>query len=332
MARTSRKHVLPTNVKTTNILTRVFYTGIYARLSIADRSKDNMNSIETQIELLRHYVQNRPGLQLHRVYCDNGSSGINFMRPEWNRMIEDVKAGKINCIIVKDLSRLGRDYIEVGNYIDNIFPLLGVRFIAVNDNYDSDDLNCCRESLRIALKNLINSFYAKDISKKVSTSSSLKQRKGEYQGAHPPYGYIYSLMGTHKLIVDEEASLIVKQIFEWCLEGYTDSKIAGMLNHIGIATPSEHYYKLGLIHSERYSGNKQWQVSTIKRIIDNQVYLGCMVRGKSKESLYDNIPRHNTPQSEWIIVPNTQEAIIREELYRKVQLIRNERKKIRKEV
>ncbi len=327
MARTSRKQVLPATANSINILTRIFYTGIYARLSIADRGKDNMNSIETQIELLRNYVQNRPYLQLHKVYCDNGSSGINFERPEWNRLIEDVKSGKINCIIVKDLSRLGRDYIEVGNYIDNIFPLLGVRFIAVNDNYDSDDLNCCRESLRIALKNLINSFYAKDISKKVSTSSSLKQRKGEYQGAHPPYGYIYSSEGTHKLMVDKEASLIVKQIFEWSLEGYTDSKIAGMLNDMGIATPREHYYKLGLIHSERYSGNKHWQVSAIKRIIENQVYLGCMVRGKSKESLYDNIPRHKMPKSEWIIVPNTQEAIINEELYRKVQFVRNERKR-----
>jgi len=303
-----------------------FYTAIYARLSIADSGKDNKESIGIQIDLLRYYVNSRPYLHLDSVYCDNGFSGTNFERPEWNRLIEDVKAGKINCILVKDLSRLGRDYIETGHYLDHIFPLLGVRFIAINDNYDSEDPNCYKESFRISLKNLVNNFYAKDISKKVSTSSYLKQKKGEYQGAHPPYGYLFSEEGTHKLVIDKGVAPVVKLIFQWCIVGYSDSEIANMLNNRGVSTPRTHYYELGLIHSDRYAVNKKWQNSTIKRITENKVYLGCMVRGKSKESLYDNIKRHDTHESEWIIVLNTQEAIIHEEVFQTVQSIRNERK------
>ena len=322
MARTSRKQEMPPN---TSYEPKLFHTAIYARLSVMDSGKANGDCIETQINLLQHYVKERPYLQLDMVYCDNGFTGTNFRRPEWNRLIEDVKKDKINCIIVKDLSRLGRDYIETGNYLDNIFPLLGVRFIAVNDNYDTDNINGYRDSLRIALKNIVNNFYAKDISKKVSSSSHLKQIKGEYQGAHPPFGYLFSEEGTHKLVIDKEAAQVVKQIFQWMIEGYSDSKISRKLNEMGVSTPRMHYYELGLIHAQKYADKMIWHHSAIKRIAENQVYLGYMVRGKSQKSLYDNIPRREIPKVEWIIVPNTQEAIISQEIFNQVQYIRLER-------
>ena len=324
MARTSRFRETPQN---TVFEPNLFHTAIYARLSVMDSGNANGDCIETQINLLQHYVKERPYLQLEMVYCDNGFTGTNFRRPEWNRLIADVKTGKINCIIVKDLSRLGRDYIETGNYLDNIFPLLGVRFIAVNDNYDTDNANGYRDSLRIALKNIVNNFYAKDISKKVSSSSHLKQMKGEYQGAHPPFGYLFSEEGTHKLIVDEEAAQVVTQIFQWIIESYSDSKISKKLNEMGISTPRMHYYELGLIHAQKYAEKKIWHHSAIKRIAENQVYLGYMVRGKSQESLYDNMPRRDIPEVEWIVVPNTHEAIISLEIFNKVQDIRMKRKR-----
>jgi DNA invertase Pin-like site-specific DNA recombinase len=313
-----------------NVINRINRTAIYARLSIMDNGRDKYgspkDSLETQIEYLKNYIKNHPDLNLAGIYSDNGYSGTNFIRPEWERLMEDINSGNINCIIVKDLSRLGRDYIDTGSYLEQIFPVLGVRFISVNDNYDSSSSNFETDSLCIAMKNVLNSYYVKDISKKVSAAAHLKQKKGEYQGAHPPYGYLYSEEGSCKLIPDQITAPVVKQIFEWCAAGYSDSRIVKILDDREILTPNAYFYKKDFIHSEKYEAIRQWQRSTIRRITVNQVYTGCMVRGKSEESLYDGLVRQELPKEKWIIVPDTHEAIISEELFKTVQLLREERK------
>lgn len=321
MARTSRKSIASTSI------TKQFDTAIYARLSLVDNGKNKGDSIKTQIDLLIQYIKDNPELQLVRIYCDNGYSGTNFKRPEWNALLADIKMRKINCILVKDLSRIGRDYIETGNYLECLFPSMGVRILAINDYYDSCSTNYGKDSLRIALKNVVNNYYAKDISKKIATTTYIKQRKGDYQGAHPPYGYIYSKEGTHKLVIDKETEGVVVQIFEWSMKGFTDNQIVHMLNNKGVSTPRRHYYELGILHSNKYAENKLWYHSSVSRILENPVYTGCMVRGKSKESFYNNIKRYDRIESEWIVVPDKHDAIISKEDFEEVNALRKERSK-----
>lgn len=325
VARKSRRN-LDTN---TNMINKQYRTAIYIRLSLEDSRKDCGESIENQMEYLKSYIKDTVDLRLEQIYCDNGFTGTNFQRPEWNRLMEDVKNGKINCILVKDLSRVGRDYIETGEYLETIFPALSVRFISVNDKYDSNNPNCMKESIRITLINLMNSLYAKDISRKVSATLNIKLQRGDYQGSHPPYGYLFSEEGNHKLIIDEEASEIVRQIFIWKVNEYSDSEIAKELNQRRISTPNVHFYKLGLIQSERYNQKMYWHNSTIKRITENQVYIGNIIRGKSKESLYHNIAYHEVPKTEWTIVKHMHEAIISEAMFQTVQQIRMNVRKCR---
>jgi site-specific DNA recombinase len=177
-------------------------------------------------------------LQIYSIYTDNGEKGTNFDRPEFNRLMDDVKAGRVNCIVVKDLSRFGRDYLETGNYLEKIFPFLGVRFISINDNYDSFNPENSNEGLIISLKNLLNDVYTKDISKKIISTFRERQSKGEFLGAHVPYGYSRPDDGTYKLVVDEEAALVIRQIYQWKVEGLSDTAIARRLNDMGIPSPS----------------------------------------------------------------------------------------------
>ena len=189
MARKSRRQSLIAQ-KETVTQEKVFKTGLYVRLSIEDvRDRKDSDSIENQTYLLKQFVEERPFLQIYSIYTDNGEKGTNFDRPEFNRLMDDVKAGRVNCIVVKDLSRFGRDYLETGNYLEKIFPFLGVRFISINDNYDSFNPENSNEGLIISLKNLLNDVYTKDISKKIISTFRERQSKGEFLGAHVPYGY-----------------------------------------------------------------------------------------------------------------------------------------------
>ncbi len=298
---------------------RSYNTAVYARLSVEDGGRSKEESIENQVEFLKAYLRDKTELTLAGIYRDNGYSGTGFLRPGWNRLMEEVRAGRVNCILVKDLSRFGRNYIETGDYLEHIFPLLGVRFIAVNDRYDSSNREAGSDGMGIAVKNLVNDYYAREISCKVSAAARMKQKKGEYQGSHPPYGYLYSAEGTHRLVIDEETAPVIKQIFNLLLEGYSSSRAADFLNGSGILSPSCYFYRLGYLHSERYADEKPWGVSTIGKIAANQVYLGHTVRGKTLESLCCGIPRHSIPEEERIIIPNTHEALISEELFHKVR-------------
>ena len=192
---------------------RIFRTALYVRLSIMDtRDRKDSESLQTQIDYLCEYIAKHPDLELYDCYRDNGETGTNFERPGFQRMMEDVKAGRVDCIIVKDLSRFGRDFLETGNFLEKVLPFMGVRFISVNDNYDSIRADS-GEAMTIALKNLMNDIYAKDISQRVYSALDTKKRSGEFIGNFAAYGYVKSPEDRHKLVVEPEAAEVVKRIF-----------------------------------------------------------------------------------------------------------------------
>ena len=218
-----------------NTETKIWNATLYLRLSRDDGDKEESNSITGQRELLRDFIRTRPELREYAVRIDDGFTGSNFDRPSFKKMLEDVKAGCTNCIIVKDLSRFGQNYLDAGEYIEKIFLFLGVRFIAVNDNYDSFGGKNASDELVIPFKNLINEAYCRDISVKVRTQLEVKRKSGQYIDAFAVYGYLKDEADKNHLIVDEYAADIVRDIFSWKLEGMSPQDIASRLNHNGVS-------------------------------------------------------------------------------------------------
>ena len=300
---------------------RIFRTALYVRLSIMDtRDRKDSESLQTQIDYLCGYIAKHPDLELYDCYRDNGETGTNFERPGFQRMMEDVKAGRVDCIIVKDLSRFGRDFLETGNFLEKVLPFMGVRFISVNDNYDSIRADS-GEAMTIALKNLMNDIYAKDISQKVYSALDTKKRSGEFIGNFAVYGYVKSPEDRHKLVVEPEAAEVVKRIFRMKKDGMSNAAIARTLTAEQIPNPNYHRYLQGVVFTKRFSENSPWQTQTVKHILENPVYLGHMVQGKKITKLHAGQKQKIMPPSEWIIVPNTHEAIIEQELFDAVQAI-----------
>ncbi len=223
-----------------NTETKIWNATLYLRLSRDDGDKEESNSITGQRELLRDFIRTRPELREYAVRIDDGFTGSNFERPSFKKMLEDVKAGRTNCIIVKDLSRFGRNYLDAGEYIEKIFPFLGVRFIAVNDNYDSLGGKNASDELIIPFKNLINEAYCRDISVKVRTQLEVKRKSGQYIGAFAVYGYLKDETDKNRLVADEYAADVVRDIFKWKLEGMSPQDIAARLNHSGIIDRDEY--------------------------------------------------------------------------------------------
>ena len=327
MARKSRRQSVIATQETV-VSEKAFKVGIYVRLSVEDtRDRKDSDSIHNQTHMLKLFVEERPYLKIYSIYTDNGETGTNFDRPEFNRMMDDVKAGKINCIVVKDLSRFGRDYLETGNYLEKIFPFLGVRFISINDNYDSFNPENTNEGLIISLKNLLNDVYTKDISKKIITSFKERQSKGEFLGAHVPYGYARPNDGTYTLVVDEEAAAVIRQIYKWKLEGLSDAVIARRLNDMKIPSPSKHKLNKGEWKSDRYK-ESVWQRIAIKAITENEVYLGHKIYGKIQASLYEGKKKSRMPRDQWTIIENDHEPIIDQESF---DIVHNKRVLINEE-
>lgn len=319
MARVSRKSNTVKHQKDNAL--ELFYTGIYLRLSVEDNGKKDADSIENQKKLLLEYVSARSYLLLKDIYIDNGYTGTDFERPEFNRMLKDAQSGKINCIVVKDLSRLGRNYVEAGNYIEKIFPFLGLRFIAVNDSYDSGSLTSGDE-LGASLKNVVNDVYAKDISRKVGTAMKQKRLQGEYIGNYAPYGYLKDPKDKNHLIVDPETSPIVTEIFEMRAEGDGIGTIARKLNERGILSPGRLRYERGIITNNNKKGKELlWNRHVITDLLRNVVYIGNLAQGRSLSCLHKGIPFHRTDKSEWDFVENTHEPIISVDLWERVQEI-----------
>lgn len=325
MARTSRRTNKFAPAQTAETV-KIWNTALYGRLSIMDtRDRKESESLETQMELMKNYIRGKAEFSLIDCYRDNGETGTNFQRPDFMRMMDDVRAGKINCIIVKDLSRFGRDFLETGNFLERILPFLGVRFISINDNYDSETAGS-GDILSVALKNLMNDIYAKDISAKVYSALDTKKKKGEFIGNFAAYGYIKSPEDKHKLIIDEEAAPIIRRIFQMKDDGTGTNAIARTLTAEGIPNPSNHRYRQGVIYTERFAEIRPWGDAAVKGILQNPVYLGHMVQGKKITKLHENQPQKRMSPSEWIVVENTHPAIIEQAQFDRVQTLISEKK------
>lgn len=298
-----------------------YKTAVYVRLSTEDLDED---TLDNQIYLLKSFVGEKTDMVLVDIYADNGFSGTNFERPEFTRLMNDVKTGKVNCIVVKDLSRLGRNYIETGNLIENVFPFLNVRFIAVTDNFDTNEGGGV-ENMVASFKNLVNDVYAKDISRKIITAFRTKQKNGEYIGLVAPYGYLKSAENKNKFVIDEKTAPAVKKIFELYAGGYGLDRIARIMNESDYDCPRKYRYSIGITKSDRYK-NSKWGRTTINTILTNRAYIGDMVQGKVKQELCNNIVMHYTNKDDWIVVEGTHEAIIERNLFFEVQDILEKKK------
>lgn len=318
MARKSRKNtgaVIEAPVQISNF----FPTAIYVRLSIENSGKDDDgDSIANQISFCKAYLAEHTDLKLYDIYEDNGEKGTNFDRPEFKRMMDDIRSGKVKCVLVKDLSRFGRDYIEAGEYLEKIFPFMGIRFISITDGYDSLNCDDAESALMIPLKNMINDVYAKDISRKIITSFRARQEKGEFLPAFAPYGYVKSKEVAYRYEIDQETAPYVRMIFEWKAEGVSHNEICKRLNDMGAVTPARRKVDLGIWRAEKYK-HTVWHGRTIIDIMKNPTYTGCIVYGRIPKSLYEGIKMHRAPEEEWRYVPDAHEPIVSQELFDKVQ-------------
>lgn len=322
MARTSKRYV---EAKKEQKERSIYKAAIYTRLS-NDRTEEwraKSSSIETQVLACKEYALNE-NIEIVSIYTDYEYSGTNFDRPEFQQMMADIKSRRINCIIIRDLSRLGREYLEMGRLIDKVFPFLGVRFISVSDKVDTIKEIDSKKSFEVTLKNIINDMYAKDISVKVKTSKHNRARNGYFIGSVPPFGYkVLKLKEGQKLEVDENVSHIVKEIFKLSLAGKSQYDVTRYLNEKGYTTAMT-YYKTGRLYREE--GDSEWYVGTVSKLLTNVVYTGTLVQGVKQQNLAKGVKQHYVNEEEHIVAPNAHEAIISKEDYEELQRIRKERK------
>lgn len=294
----------------------LFNVALYIRLSREDGDKAESDSIVNQRKLLADYLKGRDDFVVYDTYIDDGFSGTNFRRPAFQRMIADIEAGEVNCVVVKDLSRFGRDYIDTGKYLERYFPEKNVRFISLTDNIDSDKQ---AYDMLLPIKNIFNEQYARDISRKIHASIQTKQKAGEFIGAFAAYGYQKSPADKNKLIIDEYAADVVRKIFSLYIRGCGKYSIAHMLNKEGIACPSEYKALNGANYKNhnRLESTKYWTYSTINQLLRNEVYIGNMVQGRKSQRMRSR--QKAKPREDWTVVAGTHEAIIDRETWEKTQ-------------
>jgi len=317
---------------------RIYSAGSYARLSKddfhsmsvrGDQPSPNSyesNSITSQKELIRQYVENKPDIHIVNEYEDDGYTGLNFERPGFKAMLDDIQKGIINCVIVKDFSRLGRDHIETGKYLKKMFPRLNIRFVSINDDYDSLGQMRQSDNIMMPFKNLMNDNYSRDISVKVRSHLEVKQKNGEFTGAFAVYGYKKEWNEKYrcnKLVIDEYASAIVYEMFIMILQGYSLQGIAAYLNEHGILSPLEYKKHTGSRFNTEFKVNAKarWTAVAVRRIVTNEVYTGTLVQGKVEKTNYKVSDRIQKPKEEWRRVPNAHEAIVDKEMFNLVQNI-----------
>ena len=309
---------------------KIWAVAQYIRLSQEDNDtgidKQESNSITSQKALLNEFIEEHDDLIVYDTYVDDGYTGTDFNRPGFQRLLEDMRKGNINCVLVKDLSRLGRNYIEVGNYIEQIFPLFNVRFIAINDSVDSFKNPMSSNTILVPFKNLINDEYARDTSIKIKSALNGRKKKGEFIGAFPSYGYVKDKQDKHKLVIDKESAEIVRKIFEWKVnEGLGNLSICHRLNDMGVLNPTG-YKKKKL--NQNYSNSKMkqedysWCPSTVRNILKNDVYIGNVTQGKRKVKSYKIHKVEQVPEDEWVTVENMHEPIIDKKIFNKAQRLR----------
>lgn len=329
MARTAKRY-LEQSVQATSGGVVHYNVGIYSRLSV-DHDDKKSESIENQVEIIKQFMcfNNKSGnkkmeLVMHDTYIDRGVSGASFKRSGFERLMEDVRNHSINCIIVKDLSRFGRDYLETGNYIEKILPFLGVRFIAVTDGFDSMSENASDGRLAMNIKNLVNDMYAKDISKRVAIARKMSAERGSFNGSIAPYGYeVVNENGIRKLCIIKECAQVIQQIFDNYHKGKSYNEIIEWLYENKIHRISD-FNQYGSVHCKHGEVLHQWSPSVIRKMLCNQVYIGMLVQCKSSSRLYEGqMGVRKAGEDEWVIAENSHEAIIDKELFDRIQCALN---------
>ena len=319
MARTANRRMKseeqPLNKESINS----FQTAIYARIS-RDKKEKPSDSIENQIALCESFIQKSEDFSLVGIYKDIAKTGTDFERPDFENLMDEVRMGKVNCIVVKDLSRFGRNYTELGNFIEKIFPFLGVRFVAVNDNLDTFHMDDPNKSLEVILKNIVNETYATDISKKVSSSHQMRIKQGGFICGAAPYGYVARKDedGIRRLYPDENTAPIVKEIFDAYLKGLSTLGISKLLleKRVYIATD---YRKFGKAVSDSEEAIRIWQPTTILQVLKNRAYAGTLIQGRNQKHLYERKSRERLSEEYWTVTENAHEAIISMDTFEKVQ-------------
>lgn len=312
---------------------KIWKAALYIRLSREDGDdKAESCSVTSQREILKEYLKQHPDIQAYDFYIDDGWSGTSFERPDFQRMMDDISAAKVNCVIVKDLSRFGRNAVDAGYYLDNVFTRLQIRFIAINNCLDtfSENMNAATRCITVGVQNVINESVAATTSVNVRGTLNVSREQGKFIGSFPTYGYQKSPDDHHKLIIDEEAAQIVRQIFDWFIGGKSIIGIAKELNETGVPNPSMYKKMNGMKyhHPSGRSNDGMWPDSSVRRILRNEMYIGNMVQGKNTTISYKIKQCRAIPKEDWIIVENTHEAIIDKAVFEKAQSLFN--KNIRK--
>lgn len=313
MARKSRK--IPVE-DTPQSVCGPYKAALYIRLSVEDKHTGSI-SIETQQMILNSFLERTPDIVLYDTYIDNGATGTNFDRPGFQRMLSDIEAGKVNCVIVKDLSRLGRNTIDTGYYIEQYFREYHVRFISVNESFDTSDPESSA-GIYLPLRNMINEAYALDIGRKIKAQQRQAMKDGKFVGARAPYGYKKAQNDCHQLVVDPDAAQIVRQMFQWASEGAGLNTIARRLNEAGCQTPSHYKRDSGIITHDKLVGNGDWQTRTVAKILHSPIYTGDLVQGCTKTVDHRQVQAN---PNDWIVVHGTHEAIVSHEQYEAVQIL-----------
>ena len=319
MARTANRRIKSEEQLLNKESINSFQTAIYARIS-RDKKEKPSDSIENQIALCESFIQKSEDFSLAGIYKDIAKTGTDFERPDFENLMDEVRMGKVNCIVVKDLSRFGRNYTELGNFIEKIFPFLGVRFVAVNDNLDTFHMDDPNKSLEVILKNIVNETYATDISKKVSSSHQMRIKQGGFICGAAPYGYVARKDedGIRRLYPDENTAPIVKEIFAAYLKGLSTLGISKLLleKRVYIATD---YRKLGKAVSDSEEAIRIWQPNTILQVLKNRAYTGTLIQGRNQKHLYEGKSRERLSEEHWTVTENAHKAIISMDTFEKVQ-------------
>ena len=295
---------------------KIYHAAIYVRLSkedgdVASAAKAESNSISNQKNLIKDFLKDKDDIIVVSERVDDGYSGSDFERPGFQMMMDDIRRGTVDCVIVKDLSRFGREYIDSGKYIERLFPALGVRFIAVNDHIDSKE-ESSRDDIVVPFKNLMNDAYCRDISIKIRSHLEVKRRNGEYIGAFTPYGYKKDENDKSRLVPDLYAAGVVKDIFRMKLHGMSQTAIADRLNEQGILSPMEYKHSLGIRIQDNFKTHEQaeWSSMSVRRVLENEVYVGTLTQGKHSTPNHKIKKIMDKPEEEWIRIEGNHEPVI----------------------
>lgn len=320
MARVSRKNIAVTAVSATEEM-KLYKACLYLRLSDEDKRNIEDKSIGNQKKICLEHLKKLPEIEVIASYIDNGASGTNFSRSGFKQMLQDLTKGEINCVVVKDLSRLGRNYLETSEYLEKFFPEAGIRFIAVNNGYDSIRKLNGKQEIVIPFSNIVNDMYAKDVSRKIRSSIEILMKSGEFlpPSGSIPYGYLRDEK-NNTYIIDEETAPIVQEIFKMKLQGVSDCEIIRTLNRKQIPSPGKIRYLRGMTKAEKYK-DAVWVGSTLRKLLSNEVYLGHRVHGKVKRDCL-GAEKKRRPQEEWEYVYNVHPALISEEDFQKIRQIK----------